>query len=131
MQEYHLKYRFYFEEYTQQLNSFRVWWSTEAWNNEFDVPKSTADCLDPKTPAEECTHLIKSNFTGQQFLEAQCMTSDPLSCGNATKIREEHGGWWQLTYAAFHCHAPACDTNAAKSVTQQFFHLSSTELEVR
>ena len=103
-----LKYRFYYEEYTQQLNSFRVWWSTEAWNNEFDVPKSTADCLDPKTPAEECTHIIKSNFTGQQFLEAQCMTSDPLSCGNATKIREEHGGWWQLTYAAFHCHAPAC-----------------------
>jgi hypothetical protein len=30
------------------------------------------------------------------------------AAGNATKIREEYGGWWQLNYAAFHCHAPAC-----------------------
>jgi hypothetical protein len=76
-----LKYRFYFEEHSEQLNNFRVWWSTEAINNEFDVPKSTADCLDPKTPVEDCTHMIKANFTGQQFLEAQCWTADPLSCG--------------------------------------------------
>lgn len=26
-----MKYRFYFEECTNQLNGFRVWWSTEAY----------------------------------------------------------------------------------------------------
>jgi hypothetical protein len=30
-----MKYRFYFEEYDNKtMNSFRVWWSTEATNNE-------------------------------------------------------------------------------------------------
>jgi hypothetical protein len=29
------KYRFYFEDYTNQHDAFRVWWSTEATNNEY------------------------------------------------------------------------------------------------
>lgn len=32
--EFQLKYRFYFNDYTNQSNLFRVWWSTEATNNE-------------------------------------------------------------------------------------------------
>ena len=35
---WHLKYRFYFEEYMSQVNAFRVWWSTEATNNECVTP---------------------------------------------------------------------------------------------
>jgi hypothetical protein len=33
---------------------------------------------------------------------------DPAACGDVSKIENEYGGYFQLTYAAFHCHAPAC-----------------------
>eukprot|EP00040_Diaphanoeca_grandis_P020564 m.109371 g.109371 ORF g.109371 m.109371 type:complete len:861 (+) comp27951_c0_seq1:141-2723(+) len=105
-----LKYRFYFEEYTNQSNTFRVWWSTEATNNEYDMPKSTADCLNPATPAEDCIHELKSEFSGRDlvFGGSACMVSgDPSACADPKRI-EQDGGYFQLTYAAFHCHAPAC-----------------------
>jgi hypothetical protein len=95
-----MKYRFYFEEYTTQRDAFRVWWSTEATNNEYDVPKSTANCLDSSTPKEDCTHTIKSVFTGRDFLTSQS-TAD-------VALIEKEGGYFNLIYAAFHCHAPAC-----------------------
>lgn len=105
-----MKYRFYFEEYVNQSNTFRIWWSTEAYNNEYDVPKSTADCLNPATPAADCTHVIRSDFTGKDFFgPSGCMVGgDPNACGDVNKIRDEYGGKFQMTYAAFHCHAPAC-----------------------
>ena len=107
-----MKYRFYFEDFTgKQLNSFRVWWSTEAYNNEYDVPKSPYDCLDPATPAANCTHVIRSEFTGRQLVSggSACMVhGDPNGCASVDRIESEFGGRYQLTYAAFHCHAPAC-----------------------
>lgn len=127
-----LKYRFYFEEYnhshgasgatsgggdlsrggaTHAANAFRLWWSTEATNNEYDVPKSPADCLDPLTPEAACTHTLVSKFTGRDMLvgSSACMVSgDPAACGNATRIARVDGGFYQLIYAAGHCHAPAC-----------------------
>ena len=111
-----LKYRFYFEEYKEQRNLFRVWWSTEATNNEYDVPKSTSDCLNIKTPGKECIHEIRSKFQGRDILSglhggggSQCMVSgDDAACGNITLIQERDGGKFQLMYAAAHCHTPAC-----------------------
>ena len=85
-----------------------MWWSTEAYNNEYDVPKSSADCLDPATPPELCTHVIRSNFTGKQMFGSCMVGGDPAACGDVDKIRDEAGGWFQMTYAAFHCHAPGC-----------------------
>lgn len=103
-----MKYRFYFEEYSSQVNTFRVWWSTEATNNEYDVPKSNANCLDPSTPEKQCEHVIRSKFRGVDvFGGSGCMSSDPNSCGNVTRINED-GGKFQLMYAGPHCHAPAC-----------------------
>ena len=95
------KYRFYFEDYTNQHDAFRVWWSTEATNNEYDVPKSTANCLDQRTPKEDCTHTIKSVFKGRDFVTSETARD---VVGNI----ERSGGWYKLIYAAFHCHAPAC-----------------------
>eukprot|EP00041_Stephanoeca_diplocostata_P025952 m.691955 g.691955 ORF g.691955 m.691955 type:complete len:857 (+) comp22858_c0_seq1:64-2634(+) len=108
--KWRMKYRFYFEEYTNQSNLFRSWWSTEAYNNEYDVPKSTANCLDPATPPEQCVHTIRSNFTGRDFVlgRSACMVGgDKSACADVTQI-EADGGWFRLMYAAFHCHAPAC-----------------------
>jgi len=105
-----MKYRFYFEEYTTQQNTFRVWWSTEARNNEYDVPKSSANCLDPTTPKEDCEHTIRSVFHGVDMLGLSgcMMQGDINSCGNVTRIKDEDAGLFQLTYAGAHCHAPAC-----------------------
>lgn len=106
-----MKYRFHFEEYTNQSNAFRTWWSTEAYDNEYNIPKSKANCLDPATPAEMCIHKIRSNFTGKQFVagSSACMVGgDPAACGDIKRIESESNGFFRLAYAAFHCHAPAC-----------------------
>lgn len=98
---FHMKYRFYFEEHADQSDAFRVWWSTEATNNEYDVPKSKANCLDASTPKEDCTHIIKSKFKGRDFVSSE-------SARDVVGNIEKGGGWYALIYAAFHCHAPAC-----------------------
>ena len=105
---FQLKYRFYFEEYTNQTNLFRSWWSTEATNNEYDVPKSTADCLDPTTPAENCTYELRSKFQARDMVDNQCMVAQGPSCADTAVIEEKYGGYFRLIYAAGHCHAPAC-----------------------
>jgi len=107
---FYMKYRFYFEEYASQHNTFRIWWSTEARNNEYDVPKSSANCLDPATPKEDCEHVIRSVFRGVDMLSLSSgcmMQGDINACGNVTRIKED-GGLFQLVYAGPHCHAPAC-----------------------
>jgi hypothetical protein len=120
---YQAKYRFYFEEFTAQTNSFRVWWSYAGPAGiEYDIPKSSADCLDPRTPVEQCRHKITSHFKGIDLFTAYgtdqdpskeqgtcMMRGDPNTCGNTTKIRYEDDGWFQLIYAAPHCHGPACE----------------------
>jgi hypothetical protein len=98
---FHMKYRFYFEEHAAQRDAFRVWWSTEATNNEYDVPKSTANCLDASTPKADCTHTIKSVFKGRDFVTSE-------SSADVLPAIERDGGYFNLLYAAFHCHAPAC-----------------------
>ena len=133
--EWRMRYRFYFEEYNGtidtitrplddtnavdgapqgQKNLFRVWWSTEAYNNEYDVPKSEWDCLDPTTPVENCTHQLTSRFTGRDLVAgpSACMLggdAKTAGCANITKI-EEQGGEYLLMYAAAHCHTPACES---------------------
>ena len=109
-ESWRMKYRFYFEDYTSQLNLYRAWWSTEAYDNEYDVPKSPYDCLDSTTPAENCTYTIRSNFTGFDLVAGRsaCMVSgDPNGCANVTEIAEQ-GGTFKLLYAAAHCHTPGC-----------------------
>ena len=80
-------------------------------NNEYDVPKSEADCLDPSTPAEDCVYTIKSEFQGKDILSQGfgCMVhGDAAACLNVTTIAQRDGGKFKLVYAAAHCHAPAC-----------------------
>ena len=121
-----LKYRFYFEDFVpssaatatndSHRNLFRTWWSTEATNNEYDVPKSQFNCRDATTPAADCVHELKSKFQGKDMIAgahggggSQCMVSgDPAACGNITLIQERDGGRFELMYMAAHCHTPAC-----------------------
>ena len=126
-----MRYRFYFEDYAgeaaaiqsridaqsresftapPQSNLFRVWWSTEATNNEYDVPKSPWDCQDPATPAENCTHTLISRFTGLDMLTSQCMVGGAAAgaaCGNATRIAQEDNSTYNLMYAVMSHGLPA------------------------
>lgn len=108
----YFKYRFYYTEYTpaKQFNLYRVWWSTEAYNNEYDVPPSKADCMgNPELPHSACQYVIKSVFKGSDMISNGygCMNTPP--CINKTKIANEEGGKFVLMYAALHCHAPGCE----------------------
>ena len=112
-----LKYRFYFEDFTpaaatngseraghgdSHQNLFRTWWSTEATNNEYDVPQSTSDCMNKHTPERLCVHELKSQFKARDMISgshggggSQCMVSgDPAACGNITLIEERDGGYF-------------------------------------
>eukprot|EP00947_MAST-08B_sp_MAST-8B-sp1_P005814 g5814.t1 len=114
---WYMKYRFYFEDYSAskpQSNLFRVWWSTEAFNNEYDVPESPhPGCRNGEEPAgsEKCVHEIKSVFTGHDMLDKGrgCMASG-ASCADVDRIAAKDGGKFRLLYAAAHCHAPACQS---------------------
>jgi hypothetical protein len=119
---FHIKYRFYFEEYAAQENAFRIWWSLGGPNDiEYTVPKSSANCLDASTPVAQCEHRLTSHFRGIDLFTpngtdahpdvemGSCMArGDYNGCANLTRIRAEHDGWFQLLYAAPHCHGPAC-----------------------
>ena len=62
---YHMKFRFWFQEYQPETESkpashqnlVRLYWQTEAWAGEYDVPKA-----DPETPPEETVHEITSRW---------------------------------------------------------------------
>ena len=108
---WHLRYRFYYEDYTNQSNLYRVWWSTEATNNEYDVPKSEANCSDPTTDPELCVHQLVSEFKGRDMLStgAGCMTQPSTgACIDTNRIAAKYNGYFKLMYAAAHCHAPSC-----------------------
>ena len=62
---YHLKFRFYFQPYspatssapTSHENLIRLYYQTEAWAGEYDVPKT-----DPGTPPEATIHEITARW---------------------------------------------------------------------
>lgn len=119
-----LKYRFYFEDFVpaagearaSHQNLFRSWWSTEATNNEYDVPQSHDPGCMSGQQGGTCVHVLKSRFVGRDMLAgahggggSQCMvTGDSAACANITLIEERDGGQFHLMYAAAHCHTPAC-----------------------
>lgn len=85
---YHLKFRFWFQEYTNQTHLPRFYYQTEAYSGEYDVPK-----CQPQTPPEECVHTITARFSGRDLVNHDLI-------GNSTG--------YQLIYAGPHCHAPTC-----------------------
>jgi hypothetical protein len=80
----------------------------QATNNEYSVPKSAADCLDPATPHAECTHTLHSRFRGKDLF-GSCMATG-AACADVGRIAQRDGGWFQMVYAAAHCHSPACES---------------------
>jgi hypothetical protein len=65
----------------------RLYWQTEAWASEYDVPQ-----CEEGTPQSQCIHEITSEWLVRDFVDADERTVAGL----------------QLIYAAPHCHAPVC-----------------------
>ena len=85
---YQIKFRFWFQEYQNHLSLVRLYFQTEAWAGEYDIPK----CL-PGTPSEECVHGITARWKARDMLSNN-------EIGDSNGVR--------LAYAGPHCHAPSC-----------------------
>lgn len=85
---YHLKFRFWFQDYYQQKQMVRAYYQTEAYSGEYDVPQSP-----PGTPPEERIHSITAHWQVHEMI--------------ASDFQHNSNGF-ALIYAAPHCHAPTC-----------------------
>jgi hypothetical protein len=113
--EYHLKFRFYFEEAViakTASSSFepsfshkqlvRLYWTTEAFAGEYDIPKCAAG-----TPASQCIHTITSRWRVSDMMSACAIESDGWCTGTGSTDSSKVAGI-QLIYAGPHCHAGTC-----------------------
>ena len=88
MMTYQLKFRFWFQEYRNHASLVRLYFQTEAYSGEYDIPQCTAGI-----PSSQCIHSISSKVSGSDLLSAN---------QRGTSIGTK------LIYAAPHCHAPTC-----------------------
>merc|ERR1719342_122328 len=118
---YQLKFRFYYQTYipatksnkASHKNLIRMYYQTEAWSSEYDVPQCP-----PGTPSEQCIHEITANFKVSDMMQKDCdIRNDPNCWGpnitNYTGI--------ELIYAAGHCHAPSC-------ISMELYHADTGRL---
>ena len=82
---YQLKFRFWFQSYNNHEALVRLYFQTEAYAGEYDVPK----CIRPN----ECVHMITSRWQTKDMISKKLIT-------NNLGVK--------LIYAAPHCHAPSC-----------------------
>lgn len=85
---YYLKFRFWFQNYTNQRDLVRAYYETEAFSGEYDIPKCPEGI-----PPEECIHSITAHWQVKDMV-------DPKYIGNSSGF--------ELIYAGPHCHAPMC-----------------------
>ena len=83
---YQIKFRFWFEDYNNHNSLIRLYFQTEAYSGEYDVPK----CASPY----ECIHTITSRWQAKDMIDKKLITSDSTGVN--------------LIYAGPHCHAPSC-----------------------
>ena len=102
--EYHLKFRFWFQEYNPEEpkheNLVRIFWETEVWSTEYDIPVK-----EPSVMPENALHEIQSHWKVGDMLH-DCSPGKAFDC---TGSRENKTGI-NLIYAGGHCHAPSCYT---------------------
>ena len=123
--EYHMKFRFYFEEYTPSDSSLTpfngsshasnkteslsyqnlvsLFWMTEANAQEYDVPACPEG-----TPPSQCLHVITSHFQVKDMLFNCSIYPDASSCTGVGSTDPTETQGIKLIYASAHCHASSC-----------------------
>lgn len=95
---YRMKFRLYFEEYTNQSNAFFMFMKSAAGAEEYDIPQC------PKgTPVEECVHTVTAEFLVRESMR-NCTRNSDFFCSPGWNERSDV----ELLRAGTHCHAPAC-----------------------
>jgi len=95
---YRMKFRVYYEEYTNQSNAFFMFWTNEQGAGEYDVPQCASG-----TPAERCVHTTESYFTPRDSMRKCASLADVWCAPNWNEANDV-----LLLRAGTHCHAPAC-----------------------
>ena len=124
---YHMKFRFWFEEYTpatattnaSHLNLDRLYWQTESDAGEYDIPpafvqKDTPIPGYPDWPADKPTP--GTHCTGT------CPDGPDCDCYHEITYRWSSPGM-RLIYAGGHCHAPSC-------ISLELFRNDTGKLEI-
>lgn len=95
---YRMKFRLYYEPYTNQSNAFFMFITDEAGAGEYDIPQC------PKgTPVEECVHTLTGDFLVRDSMHKCNGFSDPFCSPGWNESSDV-----ELLRAGTHCHAPAC-----------------------
>lgn len=110
---YHMKFRFWFQEYTpanethnaSHQNLERVYYQTEAWAGEYDIPPAFRGKDDPPIPGYP--DLEVGELTPGTTCEGDCPNGPDCDCHHTITYN------WTLSdtrliYAGGHCHAPSC-----------------------
>ena len=77
------------------------------------TPPHACECRSPSCTATPCKPTNKARSFGDASDDRsarQTRSTGVNACGNVTKIEDEYDGYFQLSFAAFHCHvsAPGC-----------------------
>jgi len=109
---YHMKFRFWFQEYTPAINESkpshynleRIYYQTEAWAGEYDIPPAFALPGKPipgypKWPLNKPTPGTTCTGTCPDGKDCHCIHTITYHW-NMSNVR--------LIYAGGHCHAPSC-----------------------
>jgi len=107
VQEYRLKFRFYFEDYTpgpapSHTNLLRLYHQTEDAQGEYDI----VPCL-PGTPPKDCVQVITSRWKVRDMMHA-CPSRAGSDCTGTDSADADKIAGVRLIYAGPHCHAPDC-----------------------
>jgi hypothetical protein len=110
--EYRLKFRFYFEEYKEEVKCvqpashyslIRLYWQTEAHAGEYDIDQCSED-----TPRNQCIQVITSRWAVRDMMKDCSLRPDAAWCTGKGSTDGKKTEGVKLIYAAPHCHAPSC-----------------------
>lgn len=106
--EYHMKFRFYFEEYIpgpspSHLNLVRLYWQTEAFAGEYDIVPCELG-----TPPQDCIQVITSRWKVKDMMRDCPLRENTYPCTGSGSADPNRTAGVKLIYAGPHCHAPDC-----------------------
>jgi len=110
---YHMKFRFWFQDYTpassekskpSHFNLPRIYYQTEAWAGEYDIPPAFAM---PGKPIPGYPDWPENKPTPGTSCTGTCPGGDDCQCVHTITYHWTVSNM-RLIYAGGHCHAPSC-----------------------
>ena len=107
---YHMKFRFWFQEYNvtgEQVSHYnlpRIYYQTEAWAGEYDIPPAFAK---PGKPIPGYPNWPAKKPTPGTTCTGNCPDGSDCECVHTITFKWTVSNM-RLIYAGGHCHAPAC-----------------------